>query len=139
MSNLSKIDKNFTVVTKINKPDIVWYDAAQAPIEIYGAYSKNPYTRMPADIAEKVSPGVAELNAYTSGIRAKFRCNSPYIAIHVKWRTMCHSPHMTDLNHAGFDLYAVTDGGEYQFIKPFFRYQPEKRSTCRSTLSSEAR
>lgn len=120
MSDLSKIDKNFTVVSKIDKPDIVWYDAAEAPFEIYGAYQKNSYTRMPCEIAEKVSEGVAELNRYTSGVRARFRCNSPYIAIHVKWRQMCHSPHMTDINHAGFDLYAVTDAGEYKFIKPFF-------------------
>ncbi len=120
MSNLSSIDKNFTVTTKIDKPDIVWYDAAEAPIDVYGAYGRNPYTRMPTDIAEKTSEGVALLNLYTAGVRARFRCDSPYIAIHVKWKKMEHSPHMTDLNQAGFDLYAVTDDGEYKFIKPFF-------------------
>ena len=77
MSNLSKIDKNFTVVSKIDKTDVVWYDASENPVEIYGACSKKPYTRMPSEIAEKVSAGVAQLNVNTAGIRARFRCINP--------------------------------------------------------------
>ena len=120
MSDISKIDKNFAISTKIKKDDIVWYDAAEAPIELYGAYSTNPYRRMPDDIARLVGEGVYTLNTYTAGIRARFRCNSSYVAIHCEWEKQTHNPHMADLNQAGFDLYRITESGEYKFIKPYF-------------------
>lgn len=119
MSDISKIDSNFSVNTKIDKPDIIWYDAAEAPFEIYGAYSKNPYTRMPVDVAETVNEGVARLNYNTAGVRARFRCNSPYIAIHVEWKQFVHMQHATDIGLSGFDLYFLRGDDEYRLVKPF--------------------
>ncbi len=120
MSAISKIDKNFEIKTKIDKPDIVWYDAAEAPFRIHGAYSVNPYCRMNSDVAREIGTGVFQLHTNTAGIRCRFRCNSPYIAISVKWHAFNHMPHCTDLGISGFDLYSISDAGEYRAVKPFF-------------------
>ena len=117
--DISKIDKNFDIKTSIDKEDIVWLDAADEPFKLYGAYCANPYLRMPDDIAKQVGEGVYALNKNTAGIRVRFRCDSLYVAIHVEWNSRPHSPHMTDGNHSGFDLYSVSDDGVYRFVKPF--------------------
>ena len=36
--DISKIDKNFAVETKINEPDIQFYDVRKEPFEVYGLY-----------------------------------------------------------------------------------------------------
>ena len=119
MKSISEIDKNFAVPATVDSENTVWYDAGEnsEEIVIYGAYSKNPYLRMPADIAEQVSEGVAALNTNTAGIRARLACDSPYIAIRVEYESFGYSPHMTSLNQAGFDLYSA-DGEECVFVKP---------------------
>ncbi len=119
MFDISKVDKNFDVPTTIKKTDVIWYDAANEPFEIYGACSKNPYRRVPDDIAETVNPGVAVNSRYTAGVRARFRCNSPYIAINVEWERRQSFSHMSSLGSSGFDLYTVDENGVHSFVKPF--------------------
>lgn len=118
MQDITKIDKNFAVETQIDRPDIVWYDVSEEPFRIYGAYSVNPYLRMPTEVAERVNPGVLGNHHYTAGIRTRFRCNTKYIALHVEWDSRVNFAHMTGIGSSGFDLYFVKDG-VYEFIKPF--------------------
>ena len=52
VKKLSEIDKNFEVRTKINKGDIVFYDAYNRPFKLYGIFRENGvYRRMPEPVA----------------------------------------------------------------------------------------
>ena len=105
--DISKIDKNFVIDSTISKEDIIWLDAAEEPFVIYGAYAKNPYLRMPLDVAKTVNDCVYDLCQHTAGIRAKFKTDSPYIAIHCEWECMSRMSHMAFNGSSGFDLYTV--------------------------------
>jgi len=111
--DISKIDKNFAVESDLNLEGLKWHNAAEAPVKIYGATSVNPYCRMPAEVAKTVSPGVAALAFNTAGIRARFRTDSPYIAINVKWEYFSPMNHMPASGSSGFDIYKVN--GTEQF------------------------
>ena len=111
--DISKIDKNLKVESTLDLEGLTWYDAGQAPVRIHGADSVNPYRRMPEDVAKAVSPGVASLAKNTAGIRARFRTDSPYIAIHVTWEGICMMHHMPVLGMSGFDLYRVNGGEQF--------------------------
>lgn len=116
--DVSKFDKNLAVETSIKKDNIVWFDAADAPFKIYGAYSCNPYMRLPDDIAKNTSQGVAHLNYHTAGIRVRFRTDSPFIAIKAEWGGQTKFPHMPATGVYGFDLYRW-HGGVQRYIKTF--------------------
>lgn len=107
--DISKIDRNFALPGQIERDDVVWYDAAEAPFVIYGAVQTNPYLRMPQEIADRVNSGVAVLNGNTAGVRARFRTDSPFIAIRAEWESWTVFSHMPAAGVCGFDLYAVSD------------------------------
>ena len=45
--DISRIDKNFKVETKINKSDIVFYDVKNEPFTVYGViYENGKFRRM---------------------------------------------------------------------------------------------
>lgn len=117
--DIAKIDRNFSVDTHIDRPDICWLDAAAEPFVIYGAARTAPYARLPLEVAKEVSDGVLWLHTNTAGIRARFRTDSPYIAVHVQWKTASRLPHMPLDGSGGFDLYAVEDG-QQRFVDPPF-------------------
>ncbi len=106
--DISKIDRNFALPGQIERDDVVWYDAAEAPFVIYGATQTNPYARMPKEIAEKVNAGVAQLYANTAGVRARFCTDSPFVAIRAEWDAWTTFAHMTHAGVSGLDLYAVS-------------------------------
>ncbi|MBR3893735.1 MAG: SGNH/GDSL hydrolase family protein [Clostridia bacterium] len=112
--DISKIDRNFALPGQIERDDVVWYDAAEAPFVIYGATQTNPYARMPKEIAEKVNAGVAQLYANTAGVRARFCTDSPFVAIRAEWDAWTKFAHMTAVGVCGFDLYAVCDATHCQ-------------------------
>ena len=115
---LSEIDKNLEVVSKIEREDLVWLNAAEAPFKIYGAVSCDPYLRLPLEEAEKVSPGVLALARHTAGVRVRFKTNSPYIAIHCEWDVYGAMPHMPVTGSSGFDIYKYING-EQKFLGTF--------------------
>ena len=106
--DIASIDRNFELPGKVDRDDVVWHDAAEAPFEIWGAVQTNPYLRMPQEIADTVSPGVSVLNGNTAGVRARFRTNSPFIAIRAEWKDWTVFAHMPAAGVCGFDLYAVS-------------------------------
>lgn len=119
MSNISKIDKNFSVETKINKDDICFLNIDNAPFKIYGVFKENgKYRRLPEETAKKVSEGVYGLHTNTSGGRVAFVTDSSYVAIHAKMNSIGKMPHFALTGSAGFDLYA---DNEYvkTFVPPF--------------------
>ena len=115
MSDITGIDKNFKVETKINKNDIEFHNARSAPFRIYGVfYEDGKFRRMPEGVAKTVSPGVYYLHANTAGGRVRFKTNSPYVAISTKMAGITRMDHFPLCGTAGFDLYA---DGEY--VKTF--------------------
>ena len=106
--NIQEIDKNFLVNTDITEADIVWLDVRQAPFVLSGiSYDERYgcYTRMPQEIAARVSEGVAGLNLHTAGGRVRFRTNSEFIGIRAVMNTGGLMSHITLVGQSGFDLY----------------------------------
>ena len=85
--NIAEIDSNLRLETSLSEPDIVWADAATAPVRLYGAAagSDGPYRRLPVEVAQRVNPGVAWLYRHTAGIRLRFATDSPYLALKAEW------------------------------------------------------
>jgi len=110
---IEEIDRNLVVETDITEPDIVWLDIKQAPFAIHGIMydeKRGMYTRMPQEIADQVSPGVAGLNTNTAGGRVRFCTNSCFIGIRAVMSTNFLMPHITLAGQSGFDLYRQKAG-----------------------------
>ncbi len=120
--NIAEIDKNLKVETKINKADICFYNALNAPFKIYGVfYDNGKFRRLPESVAKSVSVGVHALHANTAGGRVRFKTNSPYVAVHVKYGSVGKMPHFAFTASIGLDLYVKENGVEvYQktFVPP---------------------
>ena len=123
---IEEMDHNFIVNTDIEEPDIIWLDTRQAPFVTAGVtYDEEHgcYLRMPWEIANQVSQGVAHNNTYTAGGRLRFRTDSRFIGIHVVMDSNVQLPHITLVGQSGFDLYRKKDGEEklifcHSFIPP---------------------
>lgn len=107
--NISKIDKNFKVDSTIEREGLVFYDADEAPFQIYGVYREGDhYVRMPEAIANRISEGVATLNLHTAGGRVRFVTDSPYLALQVELNTAFRLPHCAFTGTIGLDVYSGT-------------------------------
>ena len=106
--------------TTHEQKDIVWLDAAATrQIKIYGAAETSPcYRRAPAALEPLLRPELAKLCSHSSGIRARFKTNSPYIALHVQWDDRFLSEVMMRPMRS-FDLFSVH--GEKQTFECFFK------------------
>jgi len=107
--DFSKIDKNFTVDASVDRDDIIWLESDKSPFKVYGAYSCNPYKRIPTEIAEKTSDGVNYLHTNTAGIRIRFRTDSPYVAVHAEWNEFCNLAHMPLTGSSSFDIFSYNE------------------------------
>ena len=119
MSDISKVDSNFKVETKLNLADIKFYDVTKAPFSVCGVFYENgKFRRMPEEVAKTVSEGVYALHTHTAGGRVRFKTDSPYVAIYTKMSNIGKMPHFALTGSAGFDLYA---NGKYAatFVPPF--------------------
>ena len=111
---IEEIDRNFLTAAEIDEPDLVWLNAREAPFVINGVFYDEEagcFLRMPKEIAEKVSPGVARLNRHTSGGRVRFRTDSVAIAIRAKMTNRDPMAKMTLAGQSGFDLFRGTERG----------------------------
>ena len=119
MLNISKIDSNFSIETKIDKEDIKFLNIDEFPFRVYGVFRENgKYRRMPENIAKSVSEGVYALHANTAGGRVRFVTDSPYIAIYAKMDVLGKMPHFALTGSIGFDLY-IDNYYAKTFIPPF--------------------
>lgn len=120
--DISKIDKNFKIKTKINKTDIRFYDVKNPPFEVSGVFYENgTYRRIPEDVAIATSTGVKALHTNTAGGRVRFRTNSSYIAINAKMYGLGKMSHFAFSGSIGFDLYIKSNGEDVYkgtFIPP---------------------
>ena len=119
---ISDIDKNLKVAESVKIPDLKWIPATNEAFRLYGAYSAEPYWRLPTEVAKNTNDGVGWLAGNTAGIRLRFRTDSPYIAIHAEWFAQCCFSHMPVCGVAGFDLYSYEEGQYYYngtYMPPF--------------------
>ena len=122
MSDISKIDKNFKIETKLNKTDIKFYDVLEKPFKVYGVfYEDGKFRRMPKDIAKSVNDGVYGLHSHTAGGRVRFKTNSSYIAINAEMPNIGKMAHFAVSGSAGFDIYVKEEQEVYKksFIPAF--------------------
>ena len=113
MKDIAELDRNMAVANRIYDPEIVWRDARTAPIALEGLYqplSGGPFRRLPREVAEATSEGVAQLALHTAGGRARFATDSPYVAIHAELPGGGRMDHMAFTGIFGFDLYVKRAG-----------------------------
>ena len=129
MFDISKIDKNFKVETKIDKEDIKFYKIDEYPFKVYGIFKENgKYRRMDENVAKTVSDGVYELHTNTAGGRIRFVTDSSYIAISVKMKFGYKSQRMPLTGSKGFDLYA--DNHYVNTFQPPVEFENGYESIC---------
>ena len=113
LMKLTEIDKNLLVHSEITEPDIMWLNIRQEPFQLHGILydeERKCYTRLPQEIAEQVSAGVAFLNFDSTGGRVRFRTNSSFIGIHALMDNDLTFPHMSLTGQSSFDLYRKKAG-----------------------------
>lgn len=121
MSDISKIDKNFAV-KEVDENGFKWYDSTEDVFSVFGLWQdEKGYFRVPDDVGEKTSNGVARLARHTCGGRIIFETNTSKIAIDVKGKQdkMAHFPLTGSI---GLDIYLDEGNGfEYfmTFVPPF--------------------
>ncbi len=107
--DISKIDKNFKVETKIEREGLKFYDIDEAPFKIHGVYREGDhYVRLPEDVAKSVSDGVFELHTHTAGGRVRFVTDSPYVAVSVKVNNAYKMSHFAFTGSIGCDMFSGT-------------------------------
>ena len=119
MADLSQIDRNFIVDSKIDKKDVKYWNVEEEPFRLYGVFRENgTLRRMPEKVAEAANTGVVTLHACTAGGRVRFITNSPYIAIYAKMPKIYRMSHFTLTGCGGFDVYV---GKKYSgtFVPPY--------------------
>ena len=112
MSDISKIDKNFKVETKIEKNDIKFISALEDCFDIYGLMNTNgEFHRMPRSVAAATNDGVRVLNEHSAGGRIRFKTNSKYVAINaIVSEGQGKMAHITMVGSSGFDMYLIENG-----------------------------
>ena len=108
--NIKDIDKNLDINTKINEKDLRFISALEDPFDVYGTCGER-YLRLPLKDAERVSEGVKQLAANTSGVRIRFKTDSKFVAVSVKYSDVCRIEHMSLAGTSGIDMYTCEDGG----------------------------
>lgn len=117
---IEKIDKNFKIDSQLSDADIVWYNAKDDIFDIYGLYQPHMaggFCRLPDDVVKNCNEGVGHLQKNTAGARLRFKTDSEYICLKVKYN-LHMMPHMPLTGSAGFDLYSQRDG-KHTFLKGF--------------------
>ncbi len=107
--DITKIDKNFIVQTKIEREGLAFYDIDEAPFKIHGVFREgNHYARMPGDVAKSASEAVYSLHHNTAGGRVRFVTNSPYVAISLKLNCAHKMSHFAFTGSIGCDMFSGT-------------------------------
>ena len=105
--DISKIDKNMIIETKINRPRIKFFDIDDEPFRIYGIWRDGDrYYRIPSEVSKNVSKNVHEMCANTAGGRVRFVTDSSYVAISAELDALYTLSFMPFSGTLGLDVYA---------------------------------
>lgn len=104
--DIKKIDRNFE--TSFEAPsDVEWFSVREEPFKTYGIFyseSEGLYRRMPKDVADATSPGVAFLSLHSAGGRVRFATDSPYVIVRAVEAFEEPFSHMAICGKHGFTL-----------------------------------
>ncbi len=112
--SIAKVDPNFAPA-RIDDLEVVWHNAALAPFSLEGLPFRSgpnaPFWRLPGPAAAPyvTREGADGLLRHTAGACARFRSDSPYIAIRAQLKDSSDMNHMPRAGSAGFDLYRGVD------------------------------
>ena len=119
--DITKIDPNFKVDARIERPGMVFRSVEETPFRIYGVFREGDrFRRLPQAVADSVSPGVKHLASKLAGGRVRFRTSSPYVAINAELCDKYVADHITHCGSFGLDLY-VGKPGETPLYRGTFR------------------
>jgi len=120
---IEQLDENLRIDTDITEPDLIWFDVLQSPFSLHGVFydkKQGCFVRMPGEVAQTVSEGVAKLSQFTAGGRVRFRTDSSCIAIRAELTNKAVMPHMTLIGQSGFDLYhKIPETGKDTYLCSF--------------------
>ena len=105
-------DKNMEAPGKIEREDIVWYNAEDEPITIHGA--AQGFCRLPHEF-----PILKELGRQSTGVRVRFVTDSPFVAIRTKLECIYSPTIIPPSAIYGFDLYKRNSDGSEVFVNAF--------------------
>ena len=74
-----EVDKNLVIETSFPETDVRFHSVREEPFELYNFYDprgQKLFRRLPEDVAEATSKGVARLARETAGGRVRFKTNS---------------------------------------------------------------
>lgn len=101
-----------------------FYAAESEPLKLYGNCQSDMgvYVRMPGDIAQSISDGVADRAMRSAGVRVRFKTNSERIGIKAVVKKYVQLPIQSAVATRGFDIYV---NGKYRFS-----VTPQEDSNC---------
>lgn len=110
---IEKHDKNFAKTATYNQGMNI--KVPSHSVNLYGLIydEKEGFIRMPTDISNNVSEGVAWLNRHTAGGRISFSTDSRFVTIKVSYPSLDKMYHMPLTGQAGFSLEEVRNDKEY--------------------------
>ena len=126
MKKIQEVDQNFDLKKNadVNAP-LAFYDIPHPKFDLYGVFRDQAqgFLRMPIDVAQSVSDGVANLTLETTGGRVRFSTDSSVIEIKVGYDMLWPIPHMTLVASGGFILMEETEKGKkyVRILPPDFK------------------
>ncbi len=113
--DISKIDENFKAQPLVVSDGKARYEIPSKYFSLHGVRydeQEKRFVRMPLNVAETVSDGVAYLSKHTAGGRLCFATNSKLFEIAVTYSALEAMPHMPFTASSGFSLFEKTEKGE---------------------------
>lgn len=110
--DISQIDKNFDICCELPE-DLEWHSIREDAFTLYGLldYGDEGYRRLPEEVSKGISDELFHCSRNTAGGRLRFKTDSPYLALRVKFASASLMSHMAFINAGGFDLYENTAFG----------------------------
>lgn len=103
-----RINEGYYTRSIVIPENSVYYNPKEEPFEIYGLYSpkeEGPFKRLPDEIGINVSENVKHLYTNPSGGRIRFKTDSEFIGVRVKFPYTAARSIMPLHATAGFDVY----------------------------------
>ncbi len=110
-------DENMIIKKGATRPGIKYYSLDDGDFSIYGLIKTDDgYVRLPKEVAERVSAGIAHDYINTAGGRIRFITDSPYVAVSAEITEIYQFYSMSILSTCGIDVYF--DGEFAGVIRP---------------------
>ena len=103
-------DENMIINKEIDRPGICYHSIDEEAFDIRGVFfEEGALVRMPREVAERVSPGIARRYVNNAGGRVRFVTDSPYVAVSAIINALDIFSTITLVATTGMDVYADGD------------------------------